>query len=362
MPEVTLDKSKFTNAVKIAESIIKKNSPLAPAQCVLIEWSGSQMQISSTGDAGSMTVGCEVLSCSGSGRVLIHPSRLEQFVSASRSDRVSMSYDDKDEKLVVKSGGRATFNTLDPETFPKLPAFSEDCTPVPGDDFRLAIKKSIALTHDAFGAQRIPVVYLDWRKGLYCVASSENCISIVGPLHAACQGSRAMIPVESAKLLLKTSGDVGVCIEEKRVCFSSDNIQFSSPIAVWKFNKYDPENPPECDRTVAKASVGSMLAACRQVSALADVDKQRVKFDVAGGEIAVSNAASQFGEAEVPVRCEHTGEDWTLVSNKYPLMFLSLQNEDDDFELRIEESNMKTFRMNCGNHVYLVSPMMTEGQ
>ena len=361
MPEVTLDKSKFTHAVKIAESIIKKNSPLAPAQCVLIEWSGSQMQISSTGDAGSMTVSCEVLSCSGSGRVLIHPSRLEQFVSASRSDRVSMSYDDKDEKLVVKSGGRATFNTLDPETFPKLPAFSEDCTPVPGDEFRLAIKKSIALTYDAFGSQRIPVVYLDWRKGLYFVASSENCISIVGPAHTECKGVRAMIPVESAKILLKTDGDVGVCIEDKRVCFTSDNIQFSSPIAVWKFNKYDPESPPACDKTVAKASVGAMLAACRQVAAVADVETQRVKFEVANGEIAVSNPATQFGEAEIPVRCEHTGEDWTLVNNKYPLMFLALQDDDDDFELCIEESNMKTFRMNCGNHVYLVSPMTVVG-
>lgn len=358
MSEVTLEKGRFGHAIKIAESIVSKNSPHPSLQCVLIEWDSERMSISSRGDAGNLTAFCPVISSVGSGRILIHPTRLGQFVAASRSDRVSLSEDG--EKLVVKSGGQAVFNTLDPDTFPKVPDCSEDCTPVPGDEFRTAIKKSVTLTTDAFGVRRIPVVYLDWRDGLYCVASCENCISIVGPLHAEKRGVRAMITCDSAKILTQTEGDVGVCIEENRVCFTADNLQLIAPIAAWKFNRYATV-PDAYDNTKATMPVGALLAACRQVAAVTDVECCHARLEVANGELTVSSTKSQYGSANAPVRCEHTGEDWTLVNNKYPLAFLSLQDDDENVELCIQDSNNATFRMNCGNHVYLLSPITVEG-
>ena len=158
--------------------------------------------------------------------------------------------------------------------------------------------------------------------------------------------------IELVKISQETDSDVSFGEDQNHIYFEVDGRLLTSRKLSGQFPNYEMVIPKDNDKTAIFDS-GELKLAVNRVSLMADERTRSIRLTIREGEMEISAASSEEGEAKEYIPLEYTGEKVDLGFNyQYLQEFLNIvtstemeameaENETDGEKVRVREAGVK---------------------
>jgi DNA polymerase-3 subunit beta len=317
--EIRLNRSDFLNELAPMQGIVERKTTIPVLSHILLAAQGDQLRLAATDLDVSLTssVTADVVS---DGAVAIPAKKFMEIIRALVGDEVHL-VEEEPQWLTIRAGrSRFKIHGMKPDDFPSLPSVDETFgIDVPFDDFRAMISRILfAVSADESRFQLNGALLKLKKDSVEMVATDGYRLALVETgLAGGGREDSVLVPRKALQELQRFEGGsevLGYHRGEHHLCFRLGRRELICRILEGTF--------PDYDRVIARDNEKNVVFDRKQLGdavqrvALMTGDRARaVKLEFSDGQMAVSTANPDLGDAVEEVPCEYAGEEFRIGVN-----------------------------------------------
>ncbi|MCZ6508797.1 MAG: DNA polymerase III subunit beta [Acidobacteria bacterium] len=362
--EIRLKRTDFLSELGPMQGIVERRTTIPVLSHILLRAEGDRLSLAATDLDVSLTSSCEA-EVLAPGGVAVQAKKFIEIIRAIVDDEVRLELED--EKRLTIEAGRSRFkiNGLSPEDFPTLPKVAQEgMQRVPFSQVKGMISKVLfAVSTEESRFQLNGALFKIKENGLEMVATDGHRLALV---ENALEGGKAedgvLVPRKALQELQRFEGDgeLGLCRSEHHLSFQLGRRELICRILEGTFPDYERVIAKDNDKTVT-FDRKELAAAVQRVALLTGDRTRAVRLQFEDGQLNISAANPDLGEAVEEVPCGYSGESFSLgINPDYIGSFLSaVDTERVSFELKDENSQCIGLPIDGADRRYLcvIMPM-----
>jgi DNA polymerase-3 subunit beta len=341
--KIRLKRSEFLNELAPMQGIVERRTTIPVLSHLLLRSGDGRLGLAATDLDVSLTSWCAA-EVEGEGGIAVQARKFLEIIRAVVGEEVDLVLTEENRLKITAGSSRFTINGLSPEDFPTLPEVDgEAAIALPFAQFKRMVGKVIfAVSTEESRFQLNGALVKLKQGGLEMVATDGHRLALVeNDLEDAVDADGVLVPRKALLELQRFEGDGSLDFRrsEHHLSFRLGRRELICRILEGTF--------PDYERVIAKDNdkLGifdrRLLSEAVQRVALLTGDRARaVRLEFADGEMTVSAANPDLGEASEEVECEFEGEGLSLgINPDYLTQFLgAVETETVRLELKDENT------------------------
>ena len=330
--EVRVKRSQLLSELIPMQGIVERRTTIPVLSHILLQADGDRLTLASTDLDVSLTSWTPAQVASPGG-LAVQARKFIEIVRAVADEEVELVVEE--EKRMRLSAGRSRFkiNGLSPDDFPTLPTVEErGKVELPFADFKQMIGKVIyAVSTEESRFQLNGALLQQKGDSLEMVATDGHRLALVeNAFSSPGEAEGVLVPRKALQELLRfdDEGNVSFLRGEHHLSFQLGRRELICRILEGTF--------PDYERVISKSNDKQAVFARRELAeavqrvALLTGDRARaVRMSFASGQIEISAANPDLGEAVEEVSCEYEGDEFRIgINPDYLGQFLASLNTD----------------------------------
>jgi DNA polymerase III subunit beta len=366
--EFTVKRNELLGELNLVQGVIEKKSTIPILSNILLEASGSRLDITATDLDVSICCGCPAL-VAVEGTMTVSARRIFDIVRLLPEDaEIKCALLDND--WVELKFGSAEYKIvgLPKENFPSIPETSGPAVTIPGNILRSMIQRTMfAITQEESRYSLNGALLVLTPQDMKMVATDGHRLAFVSKAMEA-KGvdieARALIPRKTLIEIQKLIGEQDLMVEfsrdENHLFFAIGGKRLVSRILAGQFPNYEMVIPRDNDKSVV-ASTRALADAVRRASIMSDEKLRAIRIAISPGEMELTASSADAGEAREIVAVEYAGTGMEIGFNPYYLLdFLGVCGSDT-VALLVKDSETQGMLQPVGapdlDYRYVVMPM-----
>jgi DNA polymerase-3 subunit beta len=365
--DFTVKKNELLRELQYVQGVVERKTTVPILSNLLLETSGNSLAVTATDLDVTIRCACRA-NIKVSGAVTVSARKIFDIVRLLPEAEIHFKATSSDWVSVSCLRSRFKVASLSKENFPDIPAVEGTSVSLPGSALRHMISRCIfAITQEESrytlnGALMkitpgaITFVATDGHR-LVLITHSSEITDISGE-------TEALVPKKTLVELSKLTGEDVLTVEfgrnENHLFYRVAERILVSRILSGRFPSYELAIPKENTRELRVNSL-DFSDALKRVAIMADEQSHAVRFGIQEGQLEISSASTDFGEAKESLAVEYTQEPMEIGFNAlYLLDFLSgLESEDVVLSLRDKDTQglLKPAVSEGYDYNYVVMPM-----
>jgi DNA polymerase-3 subunit beta len=319
--DIQIDQPALSRALRLANRVVSAKATAPIRQTVLLETEPARLSLTATDAQLGLTVGlaAEVME---SAEVAVPARLLAEYVAHLPADPVRLALDGAGRRLRATCGRfTATFATLDPGDFPRLPSPDEGTAlDIEAGALRDAIERvAFAAARDETRPILTAVLLELGREGVSLAATDGFRLGRVGLKAAAGTGQQLLVParalVEFSRLLPGAKIARLVLIPENRgVYLVADDTRLFTRLVEGRFPAVERVIPGEW-RTRLTVETAALRQAVRVAGLFGEGETHPAVLEVEPGKLRLRARGDDTGEAESELPVALEGESQAVAVN-----------------------------------------------
>ncbi|HSR49796.1 MAG TPA: DNA polymerase III subunit beta [Acidobacteriota bacterium] len=343
--EFVVEKAGFFKELQYVQGVVERKTTVPILSNILLEAEEGKLAVTATDLDVTVRCSCPA-SVSQGGSLAVSARKLFDMVRLLPEKPIHFASGDEGWINVVCDRSKFRVPGLSKENFPEVPTVDEDTVELPAGALRYMISHCIfAVTQEESRySLNGALMLLDGTEMTFVTTDGHRLALVRKTLEESKSEDevRILVPKKTLVELSKMSEEV------ERVQFGrTDNHLFFrlgerllvSRVLTGQFPNYEMVIPRDNDRR-AVIDRSAFEAAVKRVQVMADEQSRGVRFSLSEGELNISSASADYGEARESLPVQYEGEEVEIAFNAtYLLDFLgSLGDEEVYLELRDSET------------------------
>lgn len=363
--EIRLDRSEFLTELTPMQGIVERKSTIPVLSHLLLTARDGKLHLSATDLDVSLTSWCEA-DVEVEGGIAVQAKKFMEIIRSLRTEEVSLRLDDPKTLAIHAGNSRFKIHGLVVEDFPTLPSLGEEeAIHIPFQDFRRMIGKILfAVSADESRFQLSGALLRITDEALVMVATDGHRLAVV---ESALEGgdreeSSVLVPRKALQELQRFDGKGEVSYQKgaHHLSFRTGRRELICRILEGSFPDYERVISGSLDKKVV-FDTKTLLEATQRVALLTGDRARGVRLSFSTGELVISAANPDLGEANEKLPCPYEGESFAIGLNPdYISHFLAaLETEKVRLELKDEDSQCIGYPVEGTDRRYLcvIMPM-----
>ncbi|MCB1032579.1 MAG: DNA polymerase III subunit beta [Acidobacteria bacterium] len=363
--EIRLDRSEFLTELTPMQGIVERKSTIPVLSHLLLTARDGKLHLAATDLDVSLTSWCEA-DVEVEGGIAVQAKKFMEIIRSLRTDEVSLRLDEPKTLAIHAGNSRFKIHGLAAEDFPTLPSLGEETAiQIPFEDFRRMIGKVIfAISADESRFQLSGALLRITGDSLIMVATDGHRLAVV---ESALKGgerdeSSVLVPRKALQELQRFDGKGELTYQKgaHHLSFRIGRRELICRILEGSFPDYERVISNSQDKKVV-FDTQILLEATQRVALLTGDRARGVRMSFSPGELVISAANPDLGEANEKIPCPYEGESFAIGLNPdYIRDFLAaLATEKVRLELKDEDSQCVGYPMEGTDKRYLcvIMPM-----
>lgn len=341
--EIRVDRNQFLAELTLMQGIVERKSTIPILSHLLLSAEGDRLKISATDLDVSLRSWCPAR-VERSGSLAIRARKLQEIIRSLPSDEVELE-EGEDQTLAIRGGNsRFRIHGLPAEDFPSLPQMPEDDGITLGQAMlRRMIGKVIFAVSAEESRFQLNGALLRIKDGaIEIVATDSHRLALVeGQVAGVSAGAGVLVPRKALHELQRFEGEEEILFlrGEHHLAFRAGRRELLCRILEGTFPDYE----RVLDRQNEHRAVfdrKALAEAVHRVALLTGDRARAVRLSFAPGQVEISAANPDLGEAREELPCEYEGPEVQLGLNPdYLGQFLAVvESEKVGFELKDENT------------------------
>lgn len=341
--EIRLKRSEFLSELGPMQGIVERRTTIPVLSHILLRGENDRLAMAATDLDVSLTSWVDA-DIDTAGGIAVQAKKFIEIIRAVVAEDVKLTLEDE-KRLTIEAGrSRFTINGLSPEDFPTLPNVEdENVQTVPFNQVKSMISKVLfAVSTEESRFQLNGALFKVKEGGLEMVATDGHRLALV---ENALDGGQAedgvLVPRKALQELQRFEGDgeLGLCRSEHHLSFRLGRRELICRILEGTFPDYERVIAKDNDKQVG-FDCKELAAAVQRVALLTGDRTRAVRLHFEGGQLKISAANPDLGEAVEEVPCDYSGENFALgINPDYLGNFLSaVETERVQFDLKDENA------------------------
>ncbi|HSR69445.1 MAG TPA: DNA polymerase III subunit beta [Acidobacteriota bacterium] len=364
--EFVVEKAGFFKELQYVQGVVERKTTVPILSNILLEAEEGKLAVTATDLDVTVRCSCPA-SVSQGGALAISARKLFDMVRLLPEKPIHFKDGDEDWINVVCDRSKFKVPGLSKENFPEVPVVGDETVDLPAAALRYMISHCIfAVTQEESRYSLNGALMLLDGKELTFVTTDGHRLALVRKTLSESKSDeevRILVPKKTLVELGKMSEEV----EKVRFGRTDNHLFFKlgdrllvSRVLTGQFPNYEMVVPRDNDRRATLDSQ-SFEDAVKRVQVMADEQSRGVRFALSEGELNISSASADYGEARESLPLQYQGEKVEIAFNAaYLLDFLgSLSNEQVSMELRDSETQglFRPVDEEDYDYKYVVMPM-----
>ena len=340
--EVVLERDAFLKGLQMVQNIVEPRQTLPILANVLLEAEGESVRLTAT----DLEVGARVsvpAKVAAKGKITVSARKLAEIVKELPAAAVALKVTEN-VTVSLRCGG-ATYRLvgLAADDFPPVvPASPESWVGLDAKTLRdLLAQTSFAVSHDETRYALNGVLFVFQGKDIRMVATDGHRLAMsTRSLGKGVGGATGIVPRKAVTEIMRVLGageEVQVAITENQFVLQMPNFVMTARLIDGQFPNYDAVIPKSHPGKLVVAR-GTLAAALRRVSVMAEERNKPVKLALSPASLKVSASSQELGEAEEIVEVEYSGEEHVIGFNSRYLLEAMAALEKDRLVFEIKDS------------------------
>ncbi len=340
--KVRIDRAELLTELVPMQGVVERKSTIPVLSHLLLRTKGGKLHIAATDLEVSLTSWCES-EVSEEGAVAVQARKFLEIVRAMVVDEIELTGDEANALRI--EGGRSRFKIrgLSAEDFPTLPEVeTSDGAELPYADFKQMIGKVLFAVSAEESRFQLNGALLKCKGGaLEMVATDGHRLALVeNVLDGTEEADGVLVPRKALQELLRFEGGETVNFSrgEHHLSFQVGRRELICRILEGSFPDYEKVISKDNDR-IAVFDRKELTAVVNRVALLTGDRARAIRLLFQEGQLVLSAANPDLGEAVEELECEFTGEDLELgINPDYLGHFLSAV-ETEKVNLAVKDEN-----------------------
>jgi len=365
--DFTVQKSELLRELQYVQGVVERKTTVPILSNLLFETTGTSLVVTATDLDVTVQCACRA-NIKVSGAVTVSARKMFDIVRLLPESDIHFKTSSAEWLNITCQRSRFKIATLSKENFPDIPAVEGGTIDLPAAALRYMISRCI-----------------------FAITQEESRYTLNGALMKVTRGNMTLVTTDGHRLALIThscetgsvDGEIEVLVPKKTLVELSKltaddvlNVQFGhsqnhlfyrvgerllvSRILSGRFPNYEMAIPSENTREMILKTV-EFADALRRVAVMADEQSHAVRFAIKEGQLDISGASADYGEAAESVPAEYTQESMEIGFNAlYLLDFLSgMECETVTLSLKDKETQglLKPGLSEDYDYSYVIMPM-----
>jgi len=331
--QIRIEKNNFFEGVQRVQSVVDKKNTIPVLSNILVEGDPEKNTIRLI--ANNLEVGMSTVlpvSETTEGSITIPAQKLFEILRELPDSSLLLKVDQNNWVTLECSKSNFKLAGLPKADFPELPTLpAQDTMTLAQVSLKEMIAKTaFAVSHDESRYALTGVLFSISQNDLSMVATDGHRLAVITRPHTmqreTDQRLEVIIPVRAmneAKKLCDSDEQIIINVSETQIAFRKETTMLVSRLVDAQFPDYRQVLPAE-SRHLVVMETSEFQHAIRRVALLCS-DTRLIKFNVSAGQLKLSAANPNLGEAEEIIPVEYTGEEMTIGFNaQYVLDFISV--------------------------------------
>lgn len=363
--EIRLDRSEFLTELTPMQGIVERKSTIPVLSHLLLTARDGKLHLAATDLDVSLTSWCEA-DVEVEGGIAVQAKKFMEIIRALRTEEVSLRLDEPKTLGIHAGNSRFKIHGLAPEDFPTLPSLGEEeALEVPFQDFRRMVGKILfAVSSDESRFQLSGALLRITADALTMVATDGHRLAVVeSDLKAGeREESSVLVPRKALQELQRfdAKGDLAYQKGAHHLSFRTGRRELICRILEGSFPDFERVISTNQDKKIEFDSK-TLLEATQRVALLTGDRARGVRLSFSPGELVISAANPDLGEANEKIPCPYDGESFAIGLNPdYISHFLgAVDTERVRLELKDEDSQCVGYPVEGSDRRYLcvIMPM-----
>jgi DNA polymerase-3 subunit beta len=338
--EVVLDRDAFLRGLQMVQNIVEPRQTLPILANVLLEADAESVRLTAT----DLEVGARVsvpAKVASKGAITVSARKLSEIVKELPAAAVVLKVTDTASVSLRCGGASYKLVGLSPDDFPPVvPASPEAWVSIEAKTLREMISQtSFAISHDETRYALNGVLFVLQGKDVQMVATDGHRLALAKrSLGLGVGGVTGIVPRKAVAEIMRVLGggeDVQIAITENQFVLQMPNFVMTARLIEGQFPNYEAVIPKAHPRRLVIAR-GTLTAALRRVSVMAEERNKPVKFTLTPAALRLSAASQDLGEAEEVLDVDYAGEEIVIGFNsRYVLdAIAAIEKDHVVFELK----------------------------
>lgn len=328
--ETVIERSLLSDSLALAQGIVERRNTVPILSSVLLDATNEGLVLAATDlEVGLRTqLACRVAT---PGAITLNARKLYEIVRETQADEVSLRSGDND--WVEIKCGRARFRmlSLDPRSFPAMPAASEPKSAkaaakatleLPAADLTAIIDRTIFAVSPDETRYNLGGVYIEAPSPgtVRMVATDGHRLAMVErPAKGFAPQSGAILPrkgLGELKRLLDNiaEAEVALTVESQLAWLRHEQTELSMRLIEGEFPDYRGVIPKDSKYQIAVAH-DALLAAIKRAAIFSSDRYRGIRLSVAPGSLTISSASPELGEASETIDIDFSGAEFNVGFN-----------------------------------------------
>ena len=331
--EVVLERDAFLKGLQMVQNIVEPRQTLPILANVLLEAEGEIVRMTAT----DLEVGARVsvpAKVAAKGKITVSARKLAEIVKELPAAAVALKVTEN--VMVSLRCGGATYRMvgLAADDFPPVvPASPDSWVSLDAKTLRDMLgQTSFAVSHDEtrYALNGIRMVATDGHRLAMSVRSLGKGVG----------GATGIVPRKAVTEIMRVLGaseEVQVAITENQFVLQMPNFVMTARLIDGQFPNYDAVIPKSHPGKLV-AVRGTLSAALRRVSVMAEERNKPVKLALSPASLKVTASSQELGEAEEIIEVEYSGEEHVIGFNSRYLLEAMAALEKDRLVFEIKDA------------------------
>ena len=361
--EVVLDRDAFLKGLQMVHNIVEPRQTMPILANVLLEAEGETLRITAT----DLEVGARVTvpaKVSGPGAVTLPARKLAEIVKELPAANLLLKTGDNAAVSLRCAGASYRLVGLAADDFPAVvPAAPPAWLTLEARTLRDMLTQTVfAVSHDETRYALNGILFAFLPKELRLVATDGHRLAIASrPVGHGLAGVTGIVPRKAVAEVLRVLGgseDVQIAITDNQFLLQMPNFVMTARLIEGQFPNYEAVVPKGHPGRLGIQRT-ALSSAIRRVAVMADDRTRAVRLALTPGQLTLSAASQEQGEAEEAMEVDYTGADVAIGFNwRYVLDALG-SGEKEDIVVELKDGLSPGIVRSAGDDGYccVIMPM-----
>lgn len=334
--EITVNKSELFKELQYVQGVVERKTTVPILSNLLLETSGNTLGVTATDLDVTLQCFCRA-EVKVAGSLTISARKLFDIVRLLPEADIHFKAPTPEWMNVTCKRSRFKIAGVSKENFPDVPTVEGDTVKLTASAVRYMISRCIfAITQEESRYTLNGALMIINPDSLTFVTTDGHRLVMINramEIEGCTKEVRVLVPKKSLVELNKLATEEIETIEfghtEKHLFFKAGERLLVSRILTGQFPNYEMVIPTENNREVTLV-VQDFVDALKRVAVMADEQSQSIRFLIQEGQLEISSASSDFGEAKETIPADYEKEQIEIGFNaQYLLDFLTNVNCDE---------------------------------
>lgn len=341
--EIRLNRSELLGELVPMQGIVERRTTIPMLSHLLLKAAGDRLELAATDLEVSLTSWCKG-DLTGEGAIAIQAKKLLEIVRALPGDELTLRIEQEGVLGIFAGKSRFKIHGLSADDFPTLPSVDADADllELPFGSFRAMIAKVFfAISSEESRFQLSGALLQKKDDALVLVATDGHRLALVEvEVAGLASGDGVLVPRKVLQELQRFESDdpMQLARSEHHLAFAVGRRRLICRILEGTFPDYERVIAKDNDRIVV-ADRKTLLDVVHRVSLLTGDRARAVRLELAPGQIVLSAANPDLGEAREELAVDYDGGDLALGLNPDYLAQYLAATETEKVRLELKDDN-----------------------